>query len=62
MTSKLVKVKVKVVSSVGVDECGRGAPFGVKLGRTGSCIRVWENQFVAYIYFRHQASNVVSFR
>ena len=54
--------KVKVVSSVGVDECGRGAPLGMKLGRTGSYIRVWENQFVAYVYFRHQGSNVVSLR
>ena len=40
------------MSSVGVDECGGGAPFGVKLGRNGSFIRVWENQFVAYIYFK----------
>ena len=28
------------LSSVGVDKCGRGAPFGMKLGRTGSCNRV----------------------
>ena len=31
------------------DEYGRGAPFKVKLGRTGRCSRVGENEFPAYI-------------
>ena len=54
------KVKVKVVSSVGLDECGRGDPFGVKLGRTGSCIRVWENQLEAYIYLYITATRLAT--
>ena len=51
------------MSFVGSGKCGRGAHFEVKVGRTGSCSRVEENEFVAYrpIYFSHQASNVVSF-
>ena len=35
------------MSSVGSDECRRCAPFRVKLGRTGSCSRVWENELVS---------------
>ena len=50
------------MSSVGSDKCGRGASFEVKLGRTESCSRGWENELLAYIFFHHQASNIVSFQ
>ena len=45
-----------------IRQCGRGAPFEVKLGGTWNCSRVRETKFAAYIYFRHQASNVASFQ
>ena len=46
----VVLVKVKVYVSLGSDQWGRGAPLEVKLGKTGSCSRVAEEEFVAYIY------------